>query len=156
MHDARLFIKSAFYKHLVEDESLIIPGGVLLGDSAYAESNFLVPPFKDYGNLSAKQLKFNYLHSSTRIVVENAFGLLKCRFRRLKFFESPNFGFISNCIVAACILHNICIAENDFVDIEYLDDEIDNSTLDSSTPSEPNNGARQKMFQAMDANGLLS
>jgi len=77
MHDATLFIKSAFYKHLVVDVSLIIPGGVLLGDSAYAESNFLVPPFKDYGNLSAKQLKFNYLHSSTRIVVENAFGLLK-------------------------------------------------------------------------------
>jgi len=51
-------------------------------------------------------------------------------------------------------LHNICIAENDFVDIEYLDDEIDNSTLDI-TPSKPNhanNGARQKMLQAMDAN----
>jgi len=41
------------------------------------------------------------------------------------------------------------------VDIEYLYDEIDNSTLDSSTPSAPN-GVRQKMFQTMDADGLLN
>ena len=150
----RLFIKSAFYRHITADESVIIPGGVLLGDSAYAESNFLVPPFKDYGNLSEKQLRINYLHSSTRMVVENAFGLLKCRFRRLKFFESPKIGFIS--IVACCVLHNICISENDICDIEYLDDQIDD--IQDSTHSERiigSNGARQKLFQYMNSNRLL-
>ena len=158
MHDARLLRKSTFYRRITEDESIII-SGVVLGDSAYGASRYLVPPIKDYGNLTAKQLKFNDLHPSTRIVVENAFGLLKCRFRRLKFFESPNLGFVSNCIVAACVLHNICIAENDFYDIEYLDDEANNiNNYAESEGTDSNNGAhvRQQIFENMDNNGLLN
>lgn len=156
MHDARLLRKSVFYRRINEDPSLIIPGGVLLGDSAYPETSYLVPPYKDFGNLTAKQLKFNYLHSATRIVVENAFGLLKGRFRRLKFFESPNLGFITNCIVAACVLHNICIAENDYCDIEYLE-EYDIPVFDN-TQSEPSehSGTRQELFEYMDNQGLLN
>ncbi|WAR27948.1 HARB1-like protein, partial [Mya arenaria] len=34
-----------------------------------------------YGNLTEKSKRFNYLHSSTRICIERAFGALKGRFR---------------------------------------------------------------------------
>lgn len=48
------------------------------------------------------------------MVVEKAFGYLKGRFRRIKFFsEYRDMPFISNTIVAACILHNICLDYND-------------------------------------------
>ena len=53
------------------------------------------------------------MHSATRVVVENAFGLLKSRFRRLRFFESPSIPFITNCVGVACVLHNICLLKDD-------------------------------------------
>lgn len=120
MHDARLFKRSTFYRKISENPNLIPSGKILLGDSAYPQLNYLITPYKDFGNLTAKQRKFNTIHSSTRVVVENAFGLLKRRFRRLKFFESANLGFVANCVLAACILHNICIMANNSE--EWLDE----------------------------------
>lgn len=72
--------------------------------------------------------------SSTRMAVEKAFGLLKGRFRRIKFFtEYRHIDFISNVVVAACILHNYCINENDIdIDIdEYKDDDCINDIDDN-------------------------
>ena len=45
--------------------------------------------------------------------VERAIGMLMGRFRRLKFFDSPDLAFISKSVIAACTLHNFCIDEND-------------------------------------------
>ncbi|KAJ8909746.1 hypothetical protein NQ315_014015 [Exocentrus adspersus] len=64
--------------------SILIQGVVdYRGDSAYPNIQWLIAPFKDTGNLSADQKYFNFKHSSARIVVEHAYGLLKGRFRRL-------------------------------------------------------------------------
>lgn len=94
----------------------------LLGDSAYPNLRWLIPPYKDNGVLSHNQKQFNYRHSSVRIIVEHAFGLLKCRFRRLRAFENRNVSFISKCVVAACVLHNICINFDDLqISIEHID-----------------------------------
>lgn len=101
----------------------------ILGDSAYPPNRWIVPPFKDYGNLSEGQKKFNQIHSSTRIVVENTFGLLKMRFRRLlKFTEQTKISTLTNIIVRVCVLHNICIIRDDLHDDEqdeYVYDEED-------------------------------
>ncbi|XP_055842625.1 uncharacterized protein LOC129909576 [Episyrphus balteatus] len=156
MHDARLFRRSHFYRKICEQPDLIIPGGVILGDSAYPDKPYLITPFKDFGNLTRQQNKFNYLHSSTRMVVENAFGLLKTRFRRLKFFEGPNIGFIVNCVVATCVLHNICIDANDleeWVDLESNDDDSGGGT----DMINPENGSahREQMFSLLLERHLL-
>ncbi|XP_071640855.1 putative nuclease HARBI1 [Temnothorax longispinosus] len=49
----------------------------ILGDAAYPIREWLLIPYRDYGNLSDKQQKFNKQFCATRVLIENAFGLLK-------------------------------------------------------------------------------
>lgn len=115
IHDSRLLKKSSLYKKGIDG---FLGKNFLLGDSAYPCLDWLICPFKDNGNLTQNQKIFNYRHSATRIVIENAFELLKGKFRRLKYFENDNLKFVVKCIVAAAVLHNICLDNED-------DDEID-------------------------------
>lgn len=91
-------------------------------------------PFKDNGHLTEDQKQFNYKISSTRMVVENAFGLLKGRFRRLKFFDNKNINFIVECVVAATVFHNIAVnmkeEVNETIDVEDVaSDDNDDRTV---------------------------
>lgn len=123
MHDARMLRKSKLYSVAYENpEVLFYNKYALLGDSAYPSLNWLITPIKDNGHLNEEQRNFNYRHSSTRMVVENTFGHLKGRFRRLKNFENHSIPFIVNCITAACVLHNICITASDEFDEIYIED----------------------------------
>jgi len=124
-HDARVFRRSLLYETAMTDKRILFPDETfLLGDSAYPSLPWLVPPFRDNGHLTRQQTEFNFIHSSTRITVEKAFGQLKGRFRRIKFFtEYRDITFITNTVVAACILHNYCINKYDIYDFpEYNDD----------------------------------
>lgn len=48
------------------------------------------------------------------MVVENSLGLLKDRFRRLLHFsEHIQINLVVNITVGACVLHNMCIQQND-------------------------------------------
>ncbi|KAB0790060.1 hypothetical protein PPYR_15623, partial [Photinus pyralis] len=116
LHDARLLRKSTLYAKAAENEDIFY-NMFLLGDSAYPCLNWIVPPFKDNGNLTVQQKRFNYKHSSTRICVENAFGLLKGRFRRLTHFENLDMHLIVKCIMACCVLHNLCLKEGNDCEI---------------------------------------
>ena len=64
------------------------------------------------------EINFNKRHSTARRVIENAFGRLKCRWRRL--LKDPleyELSEIPKLISVCCILHNFCAKENDsFVD----------------------------------------
>lgn len=55
---------------------------VILGDSAYPQLPWLMVPNAGV-DLSPQQLKYNQIHSSERIVIENGYGQLKGRFRVL-------------------------------------------------------------------------
>ncbi|XP_023310875.1 protein ANTAGONIST OF LIKE HETEROCHROMATIN PROTEIN 1-like [Anoplophora glabripennis] len=114
LHDARMLRKSRFYRRAVSNTNSLFYGKYkLLGDSAYPRLNWLIPPYKDNGFLSEDERDFNYKQSATRIVVEHAFGLLKGRFRRLTKFDNLKHRMISKCVMAACVLHNICLEDND-------------------------------------------
>jgi hypothetical protein len=125
IHDSRLLKKSALYQKGLNG---FFGNDFLLGDSAYPCLEWLVPPFKDNGNLSRQQNIFNFRHSSSRIIIENAFGLLKSRFRRLRCFENNNIAFIVRCIIAATVLYNICIDFDDEIEWENEDDSADDYT----------------------------
>ena len=62
----------------------------------------MITPFKDRGNLTPQQPRFNFIHSSTRMVIERAFSLLKGRFRRLKYLDMLRIQDIPTVIIAAC------------------------------------------------------
>ncbi|KAJ8965734.1 hypothetical protein NQ314_003940 [Rhamnusium bicolor] len=111
IHDARLLKRSSLYRQFQNPN--VRTDYFLLGDSAYPNLPWLLTPFKDTGNLTRQQKIFNYRHSSARVIVENSFGPLRGRFRRLKFFENNNISFIVECIIATCVLHNICINMDD-------------------------------------------
>ncbi len=85
-------------------------------------------PFKDVG-LSEQQTRYNSKLSQTRVVIECAFGLLKCRFRRLNMVVAK-VESIPDIVVGCCVLHNMCLDNRDYID-DMLD--IKGMTCVSST-----------------------
>ncbi|RXM98775.1 hypothetical protein EOD39_12645 [Acipenser ruthenus] len=51
---------------------------------------------------------FNHRLSSARMVVENAFGRLKGRWRRLSKRCDIGISLVSDVVIACCVLHNVC------------------------------------------------
>ena len=45
--------------------------------------------------------------------------MLKCRFRRLKYLDMSRIDLIPEVIIACCILHNICIQNNDSIATDF-------------------------------------
>lgn len=109
VHDARVLRQSPLF----QNGSALCGDGHLLGDSAYPNMSWLLTPFRDTGRLTNVQLHYNYTHSSIRITVERAFGLLKGRFTRLQHINQNEMEGIVQTVVTGCILHNICIINND-------------------------------------------
>lgn len=148
VHDARMLRRSKIYQ--VGND---IPHGyIILGDSAYPMLRWLIPPYKDNGNLTDNQKTFNYKHSATRIVVEHAYGKLKGRFRRLQHFDNTDLTVINYCVATACILHNICIDQNDLG--EDLIDENDNADVindvcGNDEVNENDHGHRNRLLEAI-------
>lgn len=80
-------------------------------------------PYKDNGHLTASQRTYNFKHSSTRQVIERAFGLLKGRWRKLFYLDMLCQKKIVSVIIAACVLHNFCLMlEGNYE--EFIDDDI--------------------------------
>lgn len=95
----------------------------ILGDAAYPLKKYLITPYRDYGNLTEEQRNFNYKFSCCRVKIENAFGLLKVRFRQL---HRLDFNTVQRCcafIIACCTLHNLCLLCQD--ELQDLSEEID-------------------------------
>lgn len=94
----------------------------IIGDKAYPNLPWCIAPYINRGNLTAAQVYFNIVHAKTRQVIERSSALLFGRFRRLKFFDMNNTKLIPATVVAACVLHNVCL---DFHDL-HLDEYIQN------------------------------
>lgn len=117
VHDSRVLRNSDLW-----NEGLIACGEHhIIGDGAYPIKSWLLTPYRDNGNLTAQQKRYNYIHSSTRTVIERAFGLLKGRFRRLHFIEVKKLQTACGIMLACCILHNFCLAHGDFGE-DFVDD----------------------------------
>ena len=76
-------------------------------------------PFSDTG-LTRKQKKFNYQLSRSRAVVENAFGRLKGRWRSLMKRNDTNIKKLSTLVTACCIVHNLCEAQGDSCEEDWI------------------------------------
>ena len=120
VHDARVlshFYRKVMNKQLLHIHSQNINGKqvppFLLGDSAYPLNTWLIKPFSQTASLTRAQQNFNYRLSHARIVVENTFGRLKARWRRLMKQNDMEIANVPNIIAACCVLHNMCEIHGD-------------------------------------------
>ena len=110
VHDARVFRQCDLYTHL--DAGNLPEDQHLLGDSAYGLTMYMITPYRNNGHLTEVQKAFNRRHSSTRSAIERAFGLLKCKFRRLNDkLDMTCLEMIPTVILSATILHNFILSK---------------------------------------------
>lgn len=85
--------------------------GFLLGDSGYGNKNYLLTPLLN--PITEPQRNYNNAFKSARqSTIECLFGRWKKRFSILSRKMLTNVSFSVICIVAAAVLHNICIDRN--------------------------------------------
>ncbi|XP_055357567.1 putative nuclease HARBI1 [Paramacrobiotus metropolitanus] len=126
VHDQNVFDNSGL-------EALIPENWMILDkrDGGYRATRKVLTPFRENGRLSAKQEDFNKIQSSLRKVVERAFGVLKRRFKILKYLDYDDMCTMKHIIIVCCLFHNLDIQsadefrdnmDNDFEDY-YPDDD---------------------------------
>ena len=134
LHDQRVLQLSPLWSKIESTEANnLFPSGHyhILGDSAFKLMENLMVPYKDHGSLTVQQTQFNTELSQARRLVENSFGWLKNRFKRLQGLDVKQQKF-QDVIVACVILHNISL---DFTNFEtYLELIDDNVSTEPSLP----------------------
>lgn len=119
VHDARVLAQSPL-RQLLRSPHTYFPNNThIIGDAAYTLQTHVMVPFRDNGHLTRRQQNFNFRLSSTRMVIERAFGLMKVSFRiLLDCLPLTDIRKIPEFVVACCVLHNICMTQNDFFPYE--------------------------------------
>lgn len=144
VHDARVFRTSPLYRMLMGNEPAIAENEHLIGDAAYPLTPFLMKPYRDNGHLTERQTRFNTTLSSVRSVIEQSFGILKSKFRRLKYLEMSRVDLIPSVIMAACVLHNIIIEDGEDFIADNVQDEQNVPVEDMEEQDDINLVAEQK------------
>uniref|UniRef100_A0A667Z7W3 DDE Tnp4 domain-containing protein n=1 Tax=Myripristis murdjan TaxID=586833 RepID=A0A667Z7W3_9TELE len=102
LHDARVLRLSTL------NIGAVTAGYYILGNSAYPLQKWLLKPFHDTGRLTAEQHMFNHKFSRAQVVVENAFGRLKGRWRCLLKRKDCDTQLVKSMVLTCCALHNLC------------------------------------------------
>ena len=106
-------------------ENRIITDGWLLGDSGFGLAPYLLTPILHPRDASERA--YNASHTTTRSVIERAFGVCKLRFRCLHGTGGVltyNPGKCCRIVLACMILHNICVSNNVPLDDDDDDDDV--------------------------------
>ncbi|XP_021967141.1 putative nuclease HARBI1 [Folsomia candida] len=120
-HDNRIFDNSTICGQLERAE---VPG-ILLGDSGYGCTSFLMTPFSH--PTTAAEKRYQSAQIKTRNPIERCNGLLKQRFNCLRYMRLKLRTTLTT-IVACCVLHNIALLHPD--DLQFEED--------MNEPDEPN------------------
>uniref|UniRef100_A0A673HQ67 DDE Tnp4 domain-containing protein n=1 Tax=Sinocyclocheilus rhinocerous TaxID=307959 RepID=A0A673HQ67_9TELE len=117
IHDARVFFERGSSDTLLPTWTETFAGVdvplVLLGDSTYPLSHWLMKPYPEGRGVTPEQIQFNHHLSQARTTVERAFGHLKVRWRCLLKQCEAHITLISRIASACCVLHNYCEVHNE-------------------------------------------
>lgn len=122
-----MFRNSDLWHAVHENKQVFFPDQeFIIGDKAYSVLTWCISLFRNFGNLTQAQQKFNQALSKMRQVIERAFALLKGRWRRLKYLDMNRDDVIPFTIITCCVLHNICLdgvydAIDDFIAEDHDD-----------------------------------
>ena len=99
----------------LKKEGFLADGLCLFGDNAYVNTPFMATPYK--GSSEGVKDAYNYYHSSLRINIECAFGMLVHRWGVLRKALPVNISIkkTAQLVRALCRLHNFCIDNNESV-----------------------------------------
>ena len=144
VHDARVFANSSLYakaskQQLFPSWSHNLDGVdiplVILGDPAYPLLPWLMKPYIENEHTPADQKLYNYRQSRARMVVENAFGRLKGRWRCLLKWMDFKLENIPTIVATCVVLHNMCEMFGDSFCDEWSSDNLSQSPYSSSSQS---------------------
>ncbi|CAC5386815.1 unnamed protein product [Mytilus coruscus] len=94
----------------------------------------LLTPYRDTGRLASEELKFNKVHFATRNKIECTFGLLKGKWRRLKFLDMLDIPCMVKLIFSCTVVHNFAILrEGTHLDEFAEEDHLQPPNLDVPT-----------------------
>jgi hypothetical protein len=126
VHDARVFSNSSFCRWMdlfIAQEQKQHPSHVwyVLGDVAYPLTSWMLTPFKIPDlQRGPWTTTFNINHARTRVPVENAFGRLKGRWRRLYCLDTSDIATANTWIHSCAVLHNLCELHSDALEEDVL------------------------------------
>ncbi|XP_061166251.1 putative nuclease HARBI1 [Saccostrea echinata] len=106
-HDSRIWRTS----NLCQKFETGMCDGILLGDSGYPLTKYLMTPYLAPRTVSEE--RFNASLCRTRVLIEQTFGILKRKFQALHFGLRTSSEQAITCIVACVTLHNIGIERGD-------------------------------------------
>ena len=131
IHDARILRKSKIPEEVERGAILQFPvrrigrqnlKPLLVGDPAYKLRPWCMKPYPETAAMTESQRDFNKALSSARVVVEQAYGLLKGRWRCLLTKLDESFDKVPDTITVYCIWHNICTSIGDPTEIRHHND----------------------------------
>ena len=147
VHDSRVLKNSDIWNPIGPS----IPAGYhLLGDGAYPLKTWLLTSYRDNGHLSCVQLCLNNKLSAKRQVIERAFGHLKGRFPRLKFYRCKNIHY--NVYTIISVLHIMLVGDEDISEFFDDDDGKGGSTPIDHQPTHTTDDAAQRKLAAIAKN----
>ncbi|XP_024515046.1 putative nuclease HARBI1 [Selaginella moellendorffii] len=117
VHDMRVFRNSRLCHKIQARELLTVPREFafdewiepyLVGDKGYQLQQHLMIPHLG-SRLTVTKAEYNQQHHLARIVIKQAFGLLKMKFKCLDQKQRIKPKYLPNIIKSCCILHNFLI-----------------------------------------------
>jgi hypothetical protein len=137
LHDNAHFKSTELYRKVEEgvmggfhDDPMALPTALpfppyIVADRGYPLLSWCITPFKmgPMGSpLTNEEVWFNCKHSSTRMSIERAFGILKARFKEIGGKSSLRLEFKPTVVHTCCVLHNMLLSSKDRTLDQILED----------------------------------
>nr|XP_029729803.1 uncharacterized protein LOC109406605 isoform X2 [Aedes albopictus] len=143
-NDSKIFESSKLKRELqdpcLKQYSKILNGVevplLLIGDSAFRLSDTVMKPYLFRAHSNELERTFNYFLSKARRVVENAFGHLKARFRRIGKGLDNRIDKVPLIVKCCCVLHNFLNVNNDKINQHWLQELRDYESTRKQAPEE--------------------